>query len=282
MRGKQGKKTLQSSFPLRTPVPFTAKEEGRGEKSKDILFQDTIKEIHFFVKVSDRVFRSTNPHILSFPLVDALLSGRKTNHRKGLYWPAPPRLISKERHIKRCAPPPIPPPHPMSAPSRGPRLETASFGPDPPLSLLETEANRAFPRSRFLFSFFSFFVRHPNYALPHRGEEKSFPPPPLFLYSSLHWSLAPCGVRFSRSLATGGSPPPAAPPPSSSSWLLLFKYLPPDTPTQFARSTLLQGKSERAKSRGNMRNYHQQMEMCIMTLVAIQAFPYPPSLGLLK
>ncbi len=100
-----------------------------------------------------------------------------------------------------------PPPHPMSAPSRGPRLETASFGPDPPLSLLETEANRAFPRSRFLFSFFSFFVRHPNYALPHRGEEKSFPPPPLFLYSSLHWSLAPCGVRFSRSLATGGSPP---------------------------------------------------------------------------
>ncbi len=146
---------------------------------------------------------------------------------------------------------PASPPHPMSAPSRGPRLETASFGPDPPLSLLETEANRAFPRSRFLFSFFSFFVRHPNYALPHRGEEKSFPPPPLFLYSSLHWSLAPCGVRFSRSLATGGSPPPAAPPLSSSSWLLLFKYLPPDTPNPIRSVYSTPGeKREGKKSRG--------------------------------
>ena len=65
--GEARKKTLQSSFPLRTPVPFTAKEEGRGEKSKDILFQGTRKEIHFFVKVYDRVFRSTNPHVLSLP-----------------------------------------------------------------------------------------------------------------------------------------------------------------------------------------------------------------------
>ncbi len=67
--GEARKKTLQSSFPLRTPVPFTAKEEGRGEKSKDILFQGTRKEIHFFVKVFDRVFRSTNPHISFAPLL---------------------------------------------------------------------------------------------------------------------------------------------------------------------------------------------------------------------
>ncbi len=81
----------------------------------------------------------------------------------------------------------------MSAPSLGPLLETASFGPDPPLSFSMRRPTEPFldPVSSFLF--FSFFVRHPNYALPHRGEEKKLFPSPAI--SLLFIALVSCALR---------------------------------------------------------------------------------------